>query len=242
MYELLHRTYEDPAVVNPYTSSFTKSNTVIVWWDSDPAADEYLLERAQDTPASLFYESIYIGSGTSYEDNERETDIRYIYRLSKRRGREWFGPSDGILGVGSQITRNSHTNDSMENAFKLETLSYISNLYYYRTYNGIELTSETWYYVDIPPLRMASLAVVDSEELISDTPTHFDCYVYERNSFNVLHNNDFWIVNTDIETKRFYLKLYPNKLKFVPYAVSAGGKLIQYQIFIRDIRTIDVDG
>lgn len=238
MYELLYRTRDDPIIVNPNVISFMESYAIFVNWDADPAADEYLVERAEDFSLGLNFKSVYKGTGTEYKDGGLEDGKLYIYRLSKRRGKEWFGPSTGAVGISSQITRKTYTNDTMKNAFQLETIDYYSNLYYYLTYGGLELTSEAWYYVDIPPLRQASIVVFDYQTVDVDAGTYFECYIYEQYSFRVPNQKDFWIINNEMVTKRYYFRLYPYKPLFISGFPAAGGGIARYRISIGDIQVI----
>jgi hypothetical protein len=242
MYDLLNRTTEDPVVVAPVIESFVDSCAIYAWWDFDEGADEYILERAEDNPASLVYVTVYRGTDTAYTDSGMEDGRRYIYRLSKRRGKELFGPSAEVAGVSSLVTRDVYRNDTMEQAVQLESKDYIANIYYYRTYGGIEIIDEDWYYIDIPPLRQASVVVNDSEIEESDTPTHFEYYEHGRASNKVLQLKDFWIINNELETVRYYIKLYPAKLQFVGSGIPAGGAIVQYRISISSIVPVRIGG
>ncbi|MDR2965818.1 MAG: hypothetical protein LBU88_08590 [Treponema sp.] len=244
MYYLLTRTQDDPSIVPPRLQSFVISYAIIAEWDKDEAADEYLLERSEDNPIELIYETVYKGTNTGYTDNGLVDGVRYIYRLSKRRGEKWFGPSEGALGVGSQITRNSHSNNTKETALKLESKGYVSNLYYFRSYCGLEMTTEAWYYIDIPAIRKASLMVLDYGigEQASGTQTHFNYYVFEREFGSVINLLDFWIENHELETERYYVKLYPSKSSMIWGLVPAGGKIVQYRITIQGIVPIGAGG
>jgi hypothetical protein len=242
MYEMLHRTKEDPAVTKPVIESFVEAYTIIAWWNADEGADEYILERAEDSPFSLVYQTVYKGGGTEYADQGLEADKRYIYRLSKRRGNKIFGPSDGAPGVSSLLRRDVYRSDTKEKALRLETIDYIANLYYYRTYGGLEITSEAWYYIEIPPLRQASVVVNDSRVEESDRPTHFEYYEYGRDRYPVRQLKEFWIINNELETKRYYFMLYPAKLQFVGAGIPAGGDMVQYRISIMNIVPIKIGG
>jgi len=235
MYGMLHRTTDDPEVVKPIIISFMEPYAILARWDPDPAADEYILERAEDNPASLAYETVYEGADTEYADRELGDGLLYIYRLSKRRGKEVFGPSEEAAGISSLINRSMYTNNTMEQAARLETKDYIANLYYYRTYGGLEIAEEAWYYIDIPPLRQASVVVSDSQVAESDTPTHFEYYEYGRDRHPVLHLSGFWIINPEMETKRYYFMLYPAKFQFITAALPVGGDTVMYRISIGQI-------
>jgi len=234
MYDMLHRTMDDPKIVSPNVESFVESNSIFVNWEYDEGADEYILERAQDSLV-LSFSTVYRGTGTAYADRGLEGETRYIYRMFKRRGSEIFGPSPEVIGVSSMVSRDVYRNDTMETAERLETIGYIANIYYYRTYNGLEIMDEDWYYIEIPALRKASIVVNDSKVAEQNRPTHFECYEYAREAFPVVHLLDFWIINNEMETKRYYFKLYPAKLQFVGVGVPAGGDIVRYTISIGSI-------
>ena len=241
MYDMLHRTINDPVVVKPNVQSFVETKSILISWDYDEGADEYILERAFDSPGTLFYITVYRGKALSYADRDLEDDQRFIYRLSKRRGNAVFGPSAEVLGVSSIVTRDIYSNNSIETALRLESIDYIANIYYYRSYNGLELIDEDWFYIDIPPMRQASIVVNDSQVDISNTPTHFEYYVVSRDSAPVMQLRDFWIINNELETKRFYFKLYPAKSQFVMGSIPGGG-IIQYKISLVSITPVQIGG
>jgi len=248
MYEMLHRTIDDPVIVKPNVESFVESNAIFVNWKEDEGADEYILERAEDISGSLVYRVVYRGTGTSYADRGLEEDIRYIYRLSKRRGKEVFGPSPEAMGVSSLVCRDVYRNDTMADALRLESIDYIANIYYYRSYGGLEIYDEDWYYIEIPAMRQASVVVNDSQVAESDQPTHFEYYEYGRNAHSVKQLKDFWIINTELETKRYYFKLFPATSQFVlpgsgsGSVLPAGGDIVQYRISIGSIQPAGIGG
>jgi hypothetical protein len=242
MYEMLRRTTDDPAIVKPVIESFVELCAIRASWEADAAADEYILERAEDSPFSLLYETVYRGAGTVYTDRGLEDSKRYIYRLSKRRGKMVFGPSEEAMGVSSQVCRDIYRNDTMEQALELETIDYIANIFYYRTYGGLEVMDEDWYYIELPPLRQASVVVNDSRVEESDRPTHFEYYEYGRDHNPVRQLKDFWIINNEMEKKRYYFKLYPAKSQFVGAGIPAGGDIVQYRISIGSIVPIRIGG
>jgi hypothetical protein len=232
----------DPVIVEPVIESFMISNAILAWWDADPAADEYILERAEDNPIAKIFEIVYSGVDTEYADHGLGDNKRYIYRLSKRRGKQIFGPSAEVAGVSSLVSRDIYKNDTMEQAVRLESIDIIANMYYYRTYCGLEVIDEDWFYIEIPPLRQASVVVNDSQVEESDRPTHFEYYEVGRDRNPVRQLRDFWIINNELETKRYYFVLYPAKPQFVGVGIPAGGKIVQYRISIGSIVPIRVGG
>jgi hypothetical protein len=235
MYEMLSRSFDDPVVIKPHVESFLESNTIFISWDYDEAADEYILERAKDHPISLVYHVIYRGKDIEYADRDLQNDALYIYRLSKRRGLRTFGPSGEVLGASSLITRDIYRNDTKEKALRLEANDFILNIFYYRSYTGMELIDEDWFYIDIPPMRQASVVINDSQVSEGDFPTHFEYYEYAVKSDTVRQLRDFWIINTELTTRRCYFKIFPTRSQFVADGIPAGGKFVSYTISLRSI-------
>jgi hypothetical protein len=242
MFELLNRTMDDPALQKPGVESFVESNTITVSWDRDDGADEYILERAEDGIALSFSE-VCRGGMTKYVDRDLPDNKRYLYRLFKKRGNKTFGPTEQALGVSSLVCRDVYEpNGTMEQAVQLETIDYISNMYYYRAYSGEEAIDEDWYFITIPPLRQASVVVNDSRVEESNKPTHFEYYEYDRDHKAVRQLLNFWIVNNEMVTKNYYFKLYPAKNQYIGAEMPAGGAIIQYKISIREIVPVITGG
>jgi hypothetical protein len=242
IYEQLNRTKDDPLVVTPDIESFAEPYTVRARWAHDEGADEYILERAEDNRTTLTWTTVYRGTGTAYTDRGLGDGERYVYRLSKRRGRETFGPSEAVAGVSSLVCRDIYRNDTMEQAVRLETIDYIANIYYYRTYGGLEIIDHDWYYIDLPPLRQASVKVNDLRVEESDKPTHFECYEYGREKVAVKQLKDFWIINNEMETRRYYFMLYPAKIQFLEEGIPAGGDIVPYRISIGSVIPVRTGG
>lgn len=242
MYEMLHRSTDDPLIISPNVESYAKSNTIFISWDFDEGADEYILERANDHPVNPLFNVIYRGKETTYTDSDLENDSRFIYRLSKKRGTEVFGPSAGVLGVSSLVIRDLYRNNTMEKALKIDSIDYIASLFYHRSYNGLEILEEDWFYVDIPPLRQAWLMVNDFQAGSANAQTYFEYYVYGREKAPILHLKDFGIDNNELETKRYYVKIYPAKHKFAGMGESPGGGIVHYKISLVSIQPIKIGG
>jgi hypothetical protein len=233
MFETLVRTTADPFGQTPRVESFVKSGMVTVSWNQDEGADTYILERAKDA-ISPVYETVYQGIFLAYEDHDTEDNGRYLYRLSKRRGDRIFGPWGPVLGASSLVTRDAYeVNDSTGSAVRLETIDIIANMYFYRAYNGLVLCDDDWFYIDIPALRQASVVLIDSEIAMGGVPSHFNYYEFGVDKGNIINENAFWIKNAGLETKRFYIKIYPNEGMFL--TAPAGGQLIRYTLKVKTI-------
>jgi len=235
-YEMLSRTTDDPVAIRPKVESFLESNVIFINWDYDAAADEYILERAYDSP-SLVFETIYSGKDLEYVDRDlgEIEGQRFLYRLKKRRGKETFGPSHEALGVNTVLINDPHGHNTKETALQLETINFIANMYYYRSYNGVELYNEHWYFIEIPPIRRATFVIVDSQAAAGDENSHFRYFEYERGDHVIKNQLAYYIENPELETQRLYFKVYPNKFQFVGQTLPGGGKLVNYEISIGNI-------
>ncbi|QQO10704.1 hypothetical protein [Breznakiella homolactica] len=236
MYEVLSRDTGDPVVERPRAESFVRSQTILLSWDEDARADAYILERAEDAE-NLVYRTVYRGAGTEYTDTAVAADTRYVYRLSKQRGNRVFGPSEPVLGVSSLVTRDEYEpNGTKETAVLIGTIDTIANMYYYRSYNGLLLSDEDWYCIEVPPLRKASVIVRDSQVTHIEANSHFKVYEEERSEQVVLHMKKFWIENNEMAPRVMYFKLYPNEdIFFASSLVKVGGKIVRYTIGVEEI-------
>lgn len=139
------------------------------------------------------------------------------------------------------ITSDIYGNSSRDRALRIESIDYIANMFYFRSHCGIELFEDDWFYIDVPPLRQAAIVVFDYEVPPGGGQSHFMYLVYTRESNPVVHNHHFWIINTELETRRFYFKLFPNRTRFLDGS-GAGGKIVQYRISLHSITPIRIGG
>jgi hypothetical protein len=184
----------------------------------------------------LVFRGIYSGTLTEYVDTDTTDKGIYLYRLKKRRGKKIFEVSPAAAGVGSLVCKDEYEeNGTMDTAIKLETINIIANMYYFRAHTGEEVIDEDWYCVDVPPMRQVSIRVNDTRIQELDKPTHFVCYEYARENKPVNQMKDFWLVNEEMVTKRYYFKLYPAVLQFLGAEIPAGGDIVRYTISIGGI-------
>src|SRR5208283_1820252 len=99
------RVLADPSPSPPKVSSFVSEYRIDVTWDPDKAAEEYILERADDSVRPS-WSTIYRGTATLYYDGTCEDQRRYLYRLSMVRGSRIFGPTAAACGIGSAACRD----------------------------------------------------------------------------------------------------------------------------------------
>lgn len=234
----LDRVLRDPSVSAPRVSSLERECRVEVSWEADPGAEEYVLERAEDTAVGA-YSEVYRGTRTSYTDSECEDQCRYLYRLSKTRGTRLFGPSDPVLGVASAVCRDElEPNDLEEQATALE-YDRRANLFYYRATPSLDFRAELqdvdWYAVDVPPRRVANLLVTQLGLAQGSQYTFMYFYLKGTTPIHVVNNDLIGIANSSYNSRRFLFKLYPDPDEFLPSASLGGGLIIDYTLSLYSI-------
>jgi hypothetical protein len=227
IYQYLNRPLEDPEISEPEAASFEQELTVTITWDNDARSDEYILYRRPDSPFSID-EIVYRGTETVYLDTAGRNEERYLYSLSKIRGRKEFGPSEPAFGVFSHTVRDVlEPNNTEANAVRLE-FEFASNMYYYRNSAGGEVQDVDWFYVEVPPRRIATIVV--NQAGLTNEDTFFYYSQVGEVPFRVVNNNDIPIENRSTDTDRFYFKLYPVPSEFHSDINEAGGSIVEYTI------------
>jgi len=238
IFDTLNRTTDDPFTEIPSISSFLESYSICISWSKDEAADEYILERAENL-IYLSYQIIYRGENTTFTDKNLPDESMYLYRLSKRRGKKTFPPSEPALGVSSLIIRDLHEpNDSEKYATHLSDITLYANMPFFRAYNGLTVSDTDWYYIEIPPLWKASIVIFDKKPIPGSTETHFKIFCKDaRPPENVAQNTAITIVNYKTVQDKYYFKVYPMETNYTDTSNGGfGGTIIDYTIFISEIR------
>ena len=228
------RVLGDPSPREPRVISFVTENQIDVSWDPDRAADEYVLERAEDSMSPSFA-ILYRGAATSWTETHCGDQSRYLYRLSMTRGDRLFGPSESVLGIGSAACRDElEPNDAESQATALE-YDRAANLYYYRSFSGTEVKDEDWYSVSVPPRRTANI-VVTQEGLAGGMVTTW-MYFYLKSTVPaaIINSAAIPIVNNSYETKLFLFMISPNPQEFISDPTLAGGSFINYCVSLVSI-------
>ena len=234
-FETLNRTPYSPFTETPVVGSFLSSRSICIEWSFDEGADEYIIERALDNSLSLDYREIYRGTSLHYIDNNLPDSTLYFYRLSKRRGKMTFPPSNPALGVSSITTRDSHeVNDTMEEATRLGDTVLHANLPFYRAYNGATVCDEDWYYVELPPGWLAKIEIDDLKAGVFKTITHFFIYVPDFPPYNVPQLKEIIIPNYETFSRKCYFKIFPNEDEYL--GSGFGGDIVDYTIRIVELK------
>jgi len=238
IFDTLNRTVDDPFTEIPSVSSLIDSYTIHISWSADEAADEYILERSDNT-ISLSYQIIYRGTNTFFIDKNLPDEYMYLYRLSKKRGKKTFAPSNPALGVSSLIVRDLHEpNDSQKYATHLSDITLYANMPFFRAYNGLTVSDTDWYYVEIPPLWKASIIIFDQKAKDGSKDTHFNIFCKDAlTPEEVVQNTAITIVNYKTVKEKYYFKVYPRESIYTDnFNGGFGGTVVDYNIFVAEMR------
>jgi len=235
----LDRVLRDPEVCCPRVRSLDRELHIEVSWDEDPAAEEYLLERAEDGLAAQ-YEPVYRGTALGYDDTGCRDQCRYLYRLSKARGSRLFGPSAAVLGVASETCKDAlEPNDEETRATALGDFPLAANLYYYRATcaqcSGREVRDEDWYLLEVPPQRVANLRITQEGLSAGSEYTFLLFYRKETRPAPVVNNGLIAVANPSPEQQEVLLKLYLDPLTFIIEPTLGGGTLVDYEVALHSV-------
>ena len=236
----MERLDEDPKVSNPDVESFVSPNLITVTWGVDEAADEYLLTRAAGENDPLSWVEVYRGDDLRWIEEAVGNERLNLYQLYKVRGSELFGPSESVLGVGSDICRDTHEpNDVIATATELEA-DLESNLWYFAATNGKESVDVDWYSVLLPPRRQAVIVVTD-ETNTSSTYNFMSWSTPSKSEDDIVSGQSFSIQNHEYESAVVYFRVSPNEQTFRTNMAGYGGKVISYTVSLDQITNFNDD-
>lgn len=231
------RILADPSPTPPKVSSFVSEYRIDVTWDPDKAAEEYILERADDS-ASPSWSTIYRGTATLFYDRTCEDQRRYLYRLNAIRGSRIFGPTAAAWGIGSAACRDSlEPNDQEENATALD-YDKAANLYFYRFCSGAVVQDVDWYSVDVPPRRTANIVVTQTGLTGGSVNTYMIFYLKGTTPAVIVNNSAIPITNPSYETRTFFFRISPNPAELIADPSLAGGSFIDYTVSLFNIMSM----
>ncbi|MDA3940458.1 MAG: hypothetical protein PF693_14305 [Spirochaetia bacterium] len=230
------RVITDPVVEEPTVFSFEKEETIEISWNTDPGVDKYILYRAEDTLIPI-YEILYQGRELSLTDTEVTSEHRYLYKLGKLRGTMLFGPSEPILGVGSNVIQdNLERNNIKENATTL-VWDLDANLYYYRSNTGEEIEDYDWYLISVPPRRKAMI-VVTQDGLGTGDDSWMNYYLEGHVTEPIVNSNAIPVDNYSYTERTFFFLISPNTSEFIGDPTLGGGGLINYRVSLQSIQSL----
>ena len=230
------RIADDPVITKVQAKSFIDENIIYLNWEEDPAADEYILYRAEDNIVHS-YQVIYQGNDISFVDTDCSDENRYLYTLAKLRGQKIFGPSNPVLGVGSNVCRDELEENNSKDQATILTWDLVANIYFYRDWLDNELEDLDWYSVTIPPRRIANIVVTQAGQATGDV-TYMMFYLEGSNPTPLLNNTAQPIPNYSYSEKKFYFLISPNSAEFISDPTLAGGSLIGYTISLNSITSL----
>ncbi|MGA2639468.1 MAG: hypothetical protein ABSG21_01040 [Spirochaetia bacterium] len=231
------RVLADPSPSPPRVLSFVSEYCIAVTWDPDKAAEEYILERADDS-TSPSWSTIYRGTAASYSDRTCADQRRYLYRLSMVRGSRLFGPTEAAVGIGSAACRDLlEPNDQEESATALD-YDRAANLYFYRSCSGAVVQDIDWYSVNVPPRRTANIIVTQSGLTGGSVNTSMIFYLKGTAPAVIVNNSVIPIANPSYETRRFLFRISPNPAEFIADPSLAGGSFIDYTVSLFSITSM----
>ena len=236
--EILFRTMEDPFSDVPKTNSLSKENTIYLLWEEDDASDCFFLMRALDNE-ELNFTCIYEGTETSYVDTNLDEQTRYVYRLDKQRGNKRFIGESYAFGYASTCRNDGCENNDNETVATLLTHDFNCNLpcVCYTTENKVVI-DEDWFYIEVPPRRKVDIIInqegISQESNNSElTSTNLFFQVVGKEPISVKQNKSILIENTELITKYFYFRVYPNTTSL--FASGSFQTVIVYNISLNKI-------
>jgi hypothetical protein len=235
----LDRVLRDPAVSTPLVQSLDRELRIEVSWDVDPAAEEYILERGEDALTGAF-SVVYRGPGTFYADTDCRNQGRYLYQLSKSRGSRLFGPSVAVLGVAGDTCKDElEPNDCEPQATALGDFQLRANLFYYRAtpwlYPGQQLQDDDWYWLQVPPQRIANLLITQVGLSSGSEHTYINFYRKATTPIHVVNNHLLAVSNPSPEPQRIAFKLYLEPADFILEPYLGGGTLVDYTLVLHSV-------
>jgi len=115
-----------------------------------------------------------------------------------------------------------------------------SNLYYYRSNDGVEIIDYDWYSITVPPRRRAMIVITQSG-LATGSDSWMECYLEGHVIAIVVNNNSIAIENTSYNEKTFYFQISPDSsdpTEFIGNPAVGGGGFINYKISLNSIQSL----
>ncbi len=235
----LDRVLRDPVASLPRVSSLDQELRIEVSWDQDPAAEEYILEKAEDSLLGA-YVVVYRGTGTSYTDTDCRDQCRYLFRLSKARGSRLFGPSGAVLGVASVTCKDAlEPNDAEGQAIALADFQRRANLFYFRAtpglYPGQVLEDSDWYSLDVPARWTAYLLITQAGLPSGSEYTYLCFYQKAAMPIHVVNNQLIAVANSSPEAQRICFRLFLDPADFILEPTLGGGTQVDYTVGLHSL-------
>jgi len=200
-----------PEVEKPVVKSFDKMQTIIIEWDKDEGADEYILYRSEVPDGN--YKEIYSGTDLSYEDNVGGYEIGkfFYYKLTKKRESKEFDKSGYVCGVVASVVKDIYEDNNEESECKcIDDLNSVSgNIYYCADKNGNIICDTDWYSVTMNQ-GLYNLYIFDIENPEAETTTSLvkQVSLYSPSEIQYLSDGkDIQIYNRTCNEKKLNFKI-----------------------------------
>jgi hypothetical protein len=234
LYDYLATNDDDPVVVKPQVRSFDVANSIVISWDKDIGADEYILYR--DTkPTGLFSTEVYRGTDLKYIDSNVVSETFYYYKLAKKRGQKEFDKSDYVMGVGFNITKDAYEeNNTKTTAVSLDSITKC-NIYYFKDTYGNFLQDFDWFYVDLKARTYMTIQFTTFDNLKEGD---IECNQESYQTKSLSTGKEVEIRNDEYYDQRLYFQVAVVPTVFIQNSTFSGGKMGDYTINIVQINSI----
>ena len=216
----------------PIVKSFEIEHAIVVEWEKDDGAEEYILYRSTDPSAG--YTSVYSGGDLTYTDTSVIDETFYYYKLAKKRGTKEFDKSRYVCGVANDKRKDDkENNDTRANAKPFDLSlgkSMQLNISYYKDDYGNSIEDTDWFYAVIPGSTNFEINIVGTDNLISNQDLIL--YIEDDTSSTIVFTNNYTLQNTDADPKRVYFRISVDKDIFIDGDPSSSdiGKIGLYTI------------
>ncbi len=224
----------------PRVSSFARAGSILVSWDEDKRAENYILEAApadSNSSTSDSWTVVYSGPSTSWEFRGAAENSFYRFRISKTWETKTFGPSVSAYGMLSMVSGDIYEpNDTEEQAVDLGCAKE-ANCYYYRSAGGLEIEDIDWYSIRIPPRMRAALVVTQLTNVDAANTVWFNFEQKGCLPENISNKALIYIPNYDYEEHIIKFRFVPRPEYFISGG-GAGGSVVRYAVGLHDISAL----
>jgi hypothetical protein len=228
LWDEMGRFRDNPQVCPPRVVSFAEPGSIILCWDKDDCADEYILLRALDQDRQ--YSEVYRGTGLVYKDENVSVETRYLYALYKVRGSREFGPSLSVMGIGSFIQEDPcEDNDTRETAFPF-TNNLLANTFGYKSIgHEYSLVDRDFYSLVVRP-HMTATYSVNVMGVSGNDPTGLEYQITYREPADVVDMGGIGFENNSSYSVTFIFSISPKDSEISQNAAEGGGRVFTYEL------------
>jgi hypothetical protein len=229
--ETMQRSEDDPTIVAPTVASFAVERRISLSWPEDSCADEYIVESASGSVGSPIYSTAYRGKSALYQEDGCADQSLHLYRLTKVRGERNFGPSDSVLGVGSVTRQDAWEPNDVDSLATDLGYEKDANLYYFRSYGGVEVQDVDWYSIVVPPRMVAYVVVEQTMPKLSGTTTTWMRFAMKGQVSTPINDGVLIpLTNYAYGAQTIAFEIFPEAADFIGSGGPQGGNLIDYTV------------